>query len=475
MKKNKKIKNDKLNKTNFLSQHGLKKSEIDSDFIKQLPKGPKSIFLHLGLKHIDAPFLFKNQKKYGNTFSYFLKKRLVVFFSEPKAISEIGAIKQEDFIRGPSFAMAKKILGPGLISNDNPIHREQKTMLSSPFHSKNYNEYAQEMSKIVEEHISKWKNKEEIKINSELSSMTFEIVSKIMFGLDLSMHSTTFYKNLNITLNGIQKPLPFKINNLKKYNIPYFNKFKKSTELLKKIATETFDDNKNNENSNNILGILSDAVKNKKIPREEAIGQVLNLLVSGHETTSSNLVWALSHLSNNPEIWKLIKEESNEILKYENTGLFLNKLMGAKTTEKVINETLRLYPTVWGITRTAINDTEIDNVLIKSKTIVLFSSYVSHRNPKYFYDPENFIPERWHDGFKENLEFGAYFPFYMGQNKCIGDGFANLEMRIILLKIANKMDLSLKSKFPEPKFATLLKIKNQVVMTVNKENDEGLD
>ena len=85
------------------------------------------------------------------------------------------------------------------------------------------------------------------------------------------------------------------------------------------------------------------------------------------------------------------------------------------------------------------------------------------------------VLDNFYTGFKENLEFGAYFPFYMGQNKCLGDNFANLEMRIILLKIANKMDLSLKSKFPEPKFATLLKIKNQVVMTVNKENDEGLD
>ena len=80
MKKNKKIKNDKLNKTNFLSQHGLKKSEIDSDFIKQLPKGPKSIFLHLGLKHIDAPFLFKNQKKIRQHIFIFFKKKIGCFF-----------------------------------------------------------------------------------------------------------------------------------------------------------------------------------------------------------------------------------------------------------------------------------------------------------------------------------------------------------------------------------------------------------
>ena len=71
MKKNKKIKNDKLNKKNFLSEHGLKKSEIDSDFIKQLPHGPKSILLHLGLKHIDAPFLFKNQKNMATHFHIF--------------------------------------------------------------------------------------------------------------------------------------------------------------------------------------------------------------------------------------------------------------------------------------------------------------------------------------------------------------------------------------------------------------------
>lgn len=475
MKKNEQKLYDELDKINLLSKHGLKKSELDDNFIKQLPSGPKSIFLSLGLQNIDAPFLFKNQKKYGNTFSYFLKKRLVVFFSEPKAIFEIGAKKQNNFIRGLTFALARKIVGPGLISNEEPVHRKQKTMLSSPFHLKNYNKYAQEMSKIIDQYIVEWEKKEKIKINLEMSNITFDIVSKIMFGIDLSEHKNKFGKNLDITLKGIQKPLPFKINKLKKYNIPFLNKFKKSTKILKKIAKEAFDKNKHNKNSNNILGILVDAVKNEKIDRQEAEGQLLNLLVAGHDTSATTMVWALSHLSNDKKLWSLIKKESKDILQYEQSDLFLDKLMNAKVTNKVIKEALRLYPAVWGTTRTVINEVEIDGVLLKPKTIVLTSAFVSHRNPKYFYNPESFIPERWHEGFEEGLDLGVYFPFYMGQKRCLGENFAILEMTLLLLKIANKMNLHLTSKFPKPHFATLLKIKNNVTMNIEMDKNEKLD
>ena len=258
-------------------------------------------------------------------------------------------------------------------------------------------------------------------------------------------------------------------------HFPYLNKFKKSTEILKKIAEDAFNQNHYNKNSENILGILVSAVKDETMDRKEAEGQILNLLVAGHDTSATTLVWTLSHLSKSPDTWELIKKESIEVFKHENSEDFVKKIMNAEITGKVIDEALRLYPAVWGTTRTAIKDVEIDNVFVKQKTIVLTSAYVSHRNPKYFYNPEEFIPERWHDGFKESLDQGVYFPFYMGQKKCLGDRFATLEMKIILLLIANKMSLSLNSKFPEPHFSTLLKIKNKVLMNIEMRKNEKLD
>ena len=75
---------------------------------------------------------------------------------------------------------------------------------------------------------------------------------------------------------------------------------------------------------------------------------------------------------------------------------------------------------------------------------VIVSQYVTHRDPEHFPDPERFDPTRWLDGLERRLPRGAYVPFGAGTRRCLGDRFAMLEGRLILLAaIAIRADVPL--------------------------------
>jgi len=436
-----------------------------------LPNGPRSKFLFLSFKKNPPLFLLNNKNKYGDVFSFLYNKKPIVCFFSPKAVNEITVTKHENFIKvGPTVKL-RELLGDGLITSEEPTHMEHKRIVSPSFHSRNILSYSQEMLDITRTYTEKWLNNDKVNINLEVMSLTFDITTKVLFNSDLSKDTEKVKKNMDMVTLGTTQLLPFKLNKLRKYNIPYFNKYTKSTKILRAIGKEIFE-NKIKDKKHNLTKLveaLNLAVKNKKIKKQDAYDETLTMITAGHETTSNSVMWAFSYLSNRPDLWSLLKEESKEIFKYENTPDFGQKVLNSKIATSIINESLRLCPPVWSNTRRTIKDVEIDGIFLKKGTTVLISSYVTHRDLNYFYKPEEFIPERWYDGLEKQLPNGSYFPFSLGSRRCMGDQFAIMEAKIILLETANKMKLLLDSGFPKASAELTLRTKKNVLMSVVKE------
>ena len=111
--------------------------------------------------------------------------------------------------------------------------------------------------------------------------------------------------------------------------------------------------------------------------------------------------------------------------------------------EKILTESMRLYPPAWALGRQAINDTTIGKYTVRAGSIVLMSQYVMHRNPLYFTDPGHFYPDRWTPEFKRQLPRFSYFPFGGGIRGCVGEPFAWLETILLISTLCKqwKMDL----------------------------------
>ncbi|MGH8596989.1 MAG: cytochrome P450 [Gammaproteobacteria bacterium] len=123
--------------------------------------------------------------------------------------------------------------------------------------------------------------------------------------------------------------------------------------------------------------------------------------------------------------------------------------------ERVLLETMRLYPPAYVIGREAMRDCKIDGYSIPAGATVFMSPWVMHRDPRYFEDPQAFRPARWgHDQMKRLPRY-AYFPFGGGPRICIGNTFAMMEGVLLLATIAQNFRFELLSTHPVTPDATV--------------------
>ena len=106
-------------------------------------------------------------------------------------------------------------------------------------------------------------------------------------------------------------------------------------------------------------------------------------------------------------------------------------------TRAVLQEALRLYPPGWLYTRRALDDDQLGPYKLPAGSDVFICSYLLHRHPAYWEQPEVFNPDRF-IGDADRQRY-TYLPFSAGPRHCIGETFANMEMLVHLSIIAARV------------------------------------
>jgi len=114
----------------------------------------------------------------------------------------------------------------------------------------------------------------------------------------------------------------------------------------------------------------------------------------------------------------------------------------------IAKESMRLYPPAYGVGRQAIDECEIGGYRITSGSQIFAFSWVTHRDPRFFDEPESFWPDRWTEEFTNRLPKYAYFPFGGGPRGCIGNYFAMMEIILVLATIGRRFKLKLANRRP---------------------------
>jgi cytochrome P450 len=203
------------------------------------------------------------------------------------------------------------------------------------------------------------------------------------------------------------------------------------------------------------------AAMTDKRTRDEMIG----FFIAGHETVSSALTWTFYLLSQNPDCWRKLKAEVDDVLAGRTPTV--DDVPALKYTEYVLLEAMRLYPPIFVLMRRAAEDDIVGGYRISKGATVVLCSYVTHRLPEFWENPEGFDPERFTPERSAHLPRLAYFPFGGGPRKCIGNTFAMIEMPLVVAMITQRYRLNLvpgQVVFPEP--AISLRPRDPLLMTL---------
>ena len=170
--------------------------------------------------------------------------------------------------------------------------------------------------------------------------------------------------------------------------------------------------------------------------------QLLTMLIAGHDTSTALLAWTLTLLGQHPDALARARAETDAVLGAADTPPSLDQLDQLDYLDRVVKETLRLYPPIHVGNRRAACDVAVQGYHVPAETRVMYSIYLAHRDPDHWPDPDRFDPERFCPANDRRVPF-AYIPFGGGPRICIGAAFAQVEVKAVLARLLQTFDLRL--------------------------------
>jgi cytochrome P450 len=284
-------------------------------------------------------------------------------------------------------------------------------------------------------------------MSQEMMRLTLDIVSRTLFSTEVASQADEIALALKDVFGLFDMILMPYSEYLEKLPLPQMKRFHAAKARLDRVIYGIIADRRaSGRDTGDLLSMLllaQDEEGEGSLSDEQVRDEVLTLFLAGHETTANALTWGWYLLSQNPEAAERMHAEIDQVLAERTPSL--EDLPKLPYTSGVFSETLRLYPPAWAIGRRALEDVELGGFLIPARCVVLLSPYVTHRDPRWFPEPESFRPERWvtseHDEETARPKF-AYFPFGGGARVCIGERFAGMEGVLLLAAIAQKWTFS---------------------------------
>jgi cytochrome P450 len=191
--------------------------------------------------------------------------------------------------------------------------------------------------------------------------------------------------------------------------------------------------------------------------------ELITLFIAGHETVSNGLAWTWSLLSRNPDAARRMRAEVDTAL--GGRVPTVEDLPKLRYTAQVADEGLRLFPPIWLIPRTPLQDDVVGGFHVPAGAMVFLVPYITHRHPSFWDNPEGFDPERFLPDPSAARPRYAYFPFGGGPRQCIGNSFALLEMPLVLAMVSQRFELELVPGHPiVPLAAISLRARHGILM-----------
>ena len=212
-----------------------------------------------------------------------------------------------------------------------------------------------------------------------------------------------------------------------------------TAELDRVVYTIIGERRRSGEDRGDLLSMLMlarDEETGEQMDDRQLRDEVLTMLVAGHETTATALSWAWALLDAHPAVAARLHAELDEVLGGRRPSVA--DVPRLAYTRMVIDETMRLYPPVYILSRKVAADDAIGGYKIPGGSAVDISPYITHRHPDFWEEPERFDPERFAPERAAARHQYAYIPFSTGPRMCIGNSFALMEATLILATVARR-------------------------------------
>ena len=426
------------------------------------PPGPKGVpVFGNSNQYAKDPFSFMTAcaEAYGDVVKFDLGPMPVYMLTNPEHIEQVLVSEAAKF-RKPQFqddAMGD-LLGNGLLLSEGDEWRRQRELAQPAFDPTRIATLGGMMSEKTESMLADWEDGDVVDIQLAMARLTVEIIVDAMLGSSLDDERIKLVQENLEPLGARFEPDPLRVI------VPDWAPTRENRDYKGAIATiesviddvveerrgtefgpESEGDGRGSSDAAadglpmDLLSIILRAQQRGEQTDRQLRDEMMTMLLAGHDTTALTLTYFWYLLSQHPEVEARVQAEVDEVLGGDTpTTADARKLT---YTDRVLHETMRLYPPVYVMFREPKIDVRLGGYRVPEGAGVMLPQWAVHRSERWYTDPETFDPDRWLPERRAQRPRFSYFPFGGGPRHCIGKQFSLLEAKLIVGCVAQQFEL----------------------------------
>ena len=357
-------------------------------------------------------FLLRTARK-GAVVELRLGRRRTYLLSDPADIRHVLVTEEPRFPKNPRLVdvAEPRLFGEGLVAATEDEHRSKRLSLQPAFDHRRLAPFADVISECAEELFDMWATRQ-----IDVVEATFALAHRVRRRVLLGRAGDEIADELAAALEARQRY----INQAFVSPLPYSDRLPSRARRAYRRAQRDLERllfpfiHAGSRDASRLLELLISLQLGDRRVFDEARG-----FLASYELSARGLAWTLLLVADHPEVQDGLRRDAD--------------VMGYP--QSVYSEALRLYPPTWLFVRMAPEDVQLPSgTAIPAGSRLFLCPYASHRDSRFFPEPECFDPGR-------PRPRAAYFPFGGGRHVCIGEGFVRLEAAVVLTRLAARFDL----------------------------------
>jgi cytochrome P450 len=425
--------------------------------------GPSLWDLARGFRAIGSDpltFLEQTQSRYGDLVAFPVPGAPALLLCDPEAVRHVLQGNAGNWPKATrQYSSLATVTGPGLLAVSDDRWLDRRRIAQPAFHHSRIDLIGASVAEAGRKVVDSMADQAGLTAGGELVDVdtlsmriTLDVVGRTLFDRDLADVTDELVRATDeaaelVVAQGRSLPwpswVPTSVN----------RRLRVSVESLDEICRRLVTDRRSrgvSERDTDLLGLLVAA----GLPDDAIRDELVTMVVAGHETVGSALTWTLMLLAEHPEAQRRLRDEARAAGYW--TPLRLREQL--PWTCAVIDESLRLFPPGWVLSRKATEADSVGGQAVPPGTLAIISPWLLHRSAKSWPHPSEFRPERFL-GETATKARPDYIPFGLGPRLCIGRDFALVELTNLLVELLRDHAVELPSGWKRPECKALVTLR----------------
>jgi cytochrome P450 len=449
------------------------------------PRGHPVLGNTLGFKNDIIGTLMAGFREYGDLVKFRGVGPLfpIYLFAHPDYASHALKDNAANYPRTPLVRSKwKMVVGDGLICIEGDFWKQQRKLAQPSFDPKLLQSFDAMIADETDLMLERWdgfaERGEPLDVAREMVHLALANIGGAMFSTDWRQEAKVMGDAVEFTIGYAYKLLTQPVVLPENVPTPENRRFQEARRTLEQIMERMIASRRGiDEQPKDLLGALltaRDAETGEQLSEYQVRSHLMTFMFGGHETVAVGLAWTWWLLSRHPEVLRKLEAEIDSKLNGDRPTFENTRQLEYLT--RVINESLRVRPPVWLMSRMPTNDDEVGGYHIPAGSQILISSYVTHHHPEFWQNPEGFDPDRWLPEAVAERPKHAWFPFSGGPHQCIGGYFGLMEMQVVIARVLQQYELELLPGHKvEAKPAITLGFKHGLRMTLRRRQPHSVE